>query len=399
MQVKQEQRHRSGEPGAGPDDGQERAGSLETGLRLLIGRLCLAGLGRHPALDEQLKRISQLARAGFDAAQIAALLEPLSHAVALLDELAADGGAAGTADAGEATGIRDQRNQLQREKAEVEELLRQLDARLETIAAFFALEEQQHSDIRDDTQRLNESVMDEVKEISADMGAASSLAELRGRVGSRLNAISRHIDDYRAREDRRHADQTNRTRALRTRVEELERESRALQRSLREEQRLALLDALTGIANRAAWNERISREFERWQHDAGVVCLLVWDVDHFKDINDEYGHKAGDRMLRVLAQHLAREMRPGDFVARYGGEEFVMLMAGRSMEEALQAANEIRAGVRDIAFHFRTVPVAVTLSCGITAFRTGDTPDTAFDRADRALYAAKDAGRNRCVMR
>jgi len=399
-----EQHHKSSEL-ASPRESDATATVDDPVLRRLVGRLCLAGLGRSPELDTQLKLISQMARSRLEVAQIQAILEPLTHAVTALDQPAAAATAVAAPDAagtGRCSGhseLQDQRAQLQHEKAEIEELLRQIDSHLETLASFFLHEERQHTSTRTDTDRLNTLVLDEVREISAEFCTDCSLAELRHRVGNRLNAISNHISDFRGRERHRQVEQTSRMQALKVRVVELERESRTLQHSLREEQRLALIDSLTGIPNRGAWDERIVSEHARWQRDGGLVCLLVWDVDHFKSINDEYGHKAGDKMLRVLAQHLARELRPVDFVARYGGEEFVMLLAVNSVEEALMTANRIRAQVPEIAFHFHETRVMVTLSCGITAFRTGDTPDSAFERADRGLYAAKGAGRNRCVVR
>ncbi len=191
----------------------------------------------------------------------------------------------------------------------------------------------------------------------------------------------------------------DRTLSLRARVEELERESRVLQNSLQEEQRAAMIDALTGIPNRAAYDDRMAHEFARWQRHGGTITIAAWDVDNFKGINDEFGHMAGDKVLRILGQHMARSVRGTDFLARYGGEEFLMIMVGMDADQALKACNKIRTGIQAIAFHFRDRPVTVTASCGITSFRMGDVPEMAFERADGALYEAKDGGRNRCVVR
>jgi diguanylate cyclase len=101
-------------------------------------------------------------------------------------------------------------------------------------------------------------------------------------------------------------------------------------------------------------------------------------------------------VLRVVAQHLAQHVRGTDFVARYGGEEFVMILCGTDVTQASATADKIRIGIENMGFHFHNKPVVVTASCGITAFRGDDTPETIFDRADRALYRAKDSGRNCC---
>lgn len=357
----------------------------------------MAGLGRSAELDTHLQHISQMARTGLDSAQIQSVLEPLTRAVSALDAPAPVPPSRESSPRHD--DLRDQREQLQREKAEIEQLLRQFDSHLETLTSFFALQEEQHTSAGTDTERLNTLVLQEMQAITSDIGGDHPLTDLRQRIGVRLQAIGSHMSHYRAREQQRRNEQSEQIHALKGRVEELERESHSLRHSLHKEQRQAMMDPLTGIPNRAAWNEHIAREFSSWQREGGVFSLLVWDVDHFKAINDKYGHKAGDEMLLALAQHMARELRATDFFARYGGEEFVMLLAHRSADEALKIANRIRTKVPEIAFRVRETRVAVTLSCGITTFRMGDTPDSAFERADRALYDAKDDGRNRCVVR
>jgi len=292
----------------------------------------------------------------------------------------------------------EQRTSLQREKVEIEDLLRQLDTRLEEVASHLAGEAAEQKSAQESTQQLNLLVMDEVHELNTDVQRSADIGELRGRVRVRLETINTHLQDFRAREEHRLNSQSDRTARMRVRIAELERESRTLQQSLQQEQRLAMIDALTGIANRAAYDARIEHEFLRWQRHGAPVSILAWDIDRFKSVNDAYGHKAGDKVLRVIGQHLAQHVRGTDFVARYGGEEFVMILVGTAAEQAMIAADKIRNGIASIGFHFRDRPVTVTASCGITTFRGGDTPDTIFDRADKALYRAKDAGRNCCIV-
>ena len=330
-----------------------------------------------------------------------ALLPELRSAVAELHErsiaeLSADEIAEGLERIARLLG--EQRASLQREKVEIEELLRQLDTRLEEVASHLAGDAAEQKSAQESTQQLNLLVMDEVHELNTDVQRSADMGELRGRVRVRLETINTHLQDFRAREEQRLSSQSDRTARMRVRIAELERESRALQQSLQQEQRLALIDALTGIPNRAAYDARIEHEFLRWQRHGAPVSILAWDIDRFKNVNDAYGHKAGDKVLRVIGQHLAQHVRGTDFVARYGGEEFVMILVGTAAEQAMIAADKIRSGIAGIGFHFRDKPVTVTASCGITTFRSGDTPETIFDRADRALYRAKDAGRNCCIV-
>ena len=292
----------------------------------------------------------------------------------------------------------EQRAQVQREKLELENLVQQTASRLEEITSHLASELDERNAVREDTEQLNRSVTDEVEQLRLTAQGAPDLPTLRTSLAARLDAISSHLTDFRSREDNRIKTYRERVQHMRQRISVLERESRSLHESLREEQRLAMIDGLTGIPNRAAYDDRIEQEFKRWKRFSRPVSILAWDIDRFKSINDAYGHKAGDKVLRVIGQHLARHVRDTDFVGRYGGEEFVMLLVGTAAEEARVVADKIRLEVAQLGFHFHNAPVAVTASCGITEFSGADTPDTIFDRADRALYKAKQAGRNCCVI-
>jgi diguanylate cyclase len=120
-------------------------------------------------------------------------------------------------------------------------------------------------------------------------------------------------------------------------------------------------------------------------------------LDNFKKINDTFGHRAGDRVLQNVAGCFKASVRATDFVARIGGEEFVILLNGLDIEAALQIANQVRTSVEALRFHFRGTPVKVTVSCGITTLQAKDLAGAAFDRADAALYRAKQAGKNLCL--
>lgn len=432
--------------------GERRWSALESRIRLLVGRLCLAAQGRDPRLDEQLRTLSESVRRALDPEQIDALLGPLSRAVAALDEhpdpiaqprigpaqadrvsAARDSvqhafnavlsrlarlpdirpliaelherpsdevGGDELAEALErvARHISEQRAQLNREKVEVEHLLQQVTSRLDEIAAHFEGDVLEQQAAKESTQRLNTLVMEEVNSLNTNAQRAVDLSELRQQVSARLDAIHSHLQEFRAREEARAESHHDKTERMRLRIAELERESRVLQQILQEEQRMAMIDALTGIPNRAAYDDRIELEFKRWKRHRHAISILAWDIDHFKAINDAYGHRAGDKVLRIIGQHLTKFLRETDFVARYGGEEFVMVLVGADTAQAYELANKIRVSIAEIGFHFRSQPVSVTASCGITGFHEQDTPDSVFDRADHALYRAKEAGRNCCVV-
>jgi diguanylate cyclase len=292
----------------------------------------------------------------------------------------------------------EQRLQVQREKLELEHLVQQMSSRLDEITTHLTSEVAERDAGQNESEQFRQLVTGEVEELKDTAERAADVTELRRQITQRLDAINHHLQDFRAREDTRIKGYRDRVQNMRTRISALEKESRSLHQSLKEEQRNALIDALTGIPNRAAYDDRIEQEFKRWKRFGRPVSILAWDIDRFKSINDAYGHKAGDKVLRVIAQHFAKHVRDTDFVGRYGGEEFVMLLVGSSAAEALVVADKIRLEVAQLGFHFHDHPVTITASCGITCMVGEDEPDAVFDRADRALYKAKQAGRNCCVI-
>ena len=161
--------------------------------------------------------------------------------------------------------------------------------------------------------------------------------------------------------------------------------------------RQASIDELTGLYNRFIFNQELSERFHRARTQAKSFCLILLDLDHFKQINDRYGHMVGDRMLVEVARLLKSVEGPEDFLGRWGGEEFV-LVTSRGREESLELAERIRRELKQ-----RQFPEGITLrcSCGIACSGSGEKtldPEELFRRADRALYQAKNEGRDRVVV-
>lgn len=160
-------------------------------------------------------------------------------------------------------------------------------------------------------------------------------------------------------------------------------------------EQMATVDGLTGLRNRRWLDDAFARCVTRCTREAMPLTLLMVDVDHFKNVNDRYGHQAGDRTLRDVAQTLAGALRPQDLVARYGGEEFAALLPDVSAGDALTVSERLRAGVEEAA---RLWPVPVTISIGAAVLSPSDTLEQLVARADQALYRAKSAGRNRVCL-
>ncbi len=162
---------------------------------------------------------------------------------------------------------------------------------------------------------------------------------------------------------------------------------------------LAVIDPLTGLHNRRYLDAHLASAIARATATGKPVCVLIFDIDHFKDINDVYGHDAGDDVLTDFAERLRQGVRGIDLVARYGGEEFMLVMPETDAEFARSVAERLRSDVERKSFATRTgVAIQVTVSIGVAEWRgVSDTAESLTKRADQALYAAKRAGRNRVV--
>ncbi|WP_353117065.1 diguanylate cyclase [Nitratidesulfovibrio sp.] len=168
--------------------------------------------------------------------------------------------------------------------------------------------------------------------------------------------------------------------------------NRRLQRMNAVLERLARTDPLTDLPNRSRLNALFRREVERAQRYRRPFSIAILDIDHFKRVNDEHGHLAGDRTLQVFASVVRDSVRAADTVGRWGGEEFLVLCPETTAEEAEQLAERLRGALRATPFEAGRIH---TLSAGVAAFREGDSVDTLLHRADIALYRAKNGGRDR----
>jgi diguanylate cyclase len=361
--------------------------AVEEVLRRLALRLAALVRTSDAEVDALLERLTTELRGTPSPASIEPLLDALGEVVTRLDEApAADGGEdAATVEA------------LRADIARLQELLATVSARLGDMTRYLAGELEAASTGEGGSRELDVRVREEMRALGEKTLAASDLASLQAEVNARLSLIDRHFSEYREREDARLAAYRHRAERMRDRVEELESQATTLQDSLRREHELALTDGLTGLPNRLAYERRMA-DVERDVRHGATACVGAFDIDHFKSINDTYGHAAGDAVLRIVGQTLARELEGRAFVARYGGEEFVVVFHHTSLADAGAVAQGLCATVEALAFHASSRPVTITMSGGITRFEADEEATDAFERADRALYAAKRAGRNRCVL-
>jgi diguanylate cyclase (GGDEF)-like protein/PAS domain S-box-containing protein len=222
--------------------------------------------------------------------------------------------------------------------------------------------------------------------VSAEV-VASFMLDDAGRPSSILG-ISRDNAERRASEAQLRAANES----LRSQLQEIEQ----LQVALREQ---AIRDSLTGCFNRRYLDETLERELSRARREAYPLALVILDLDHFKGINDTYGHQAGDAALKELANQLRADIRHEDVLCRYGGEEFVILMPRMPIGVATERAERWRRAIAEIRVRFGSFELAFTTSAGVAAYPDhARTPDDLMQCADQALYVAKSEGRNRVVV-
>ncbi len=284
------------------------------------------------------------------------------------------------------------------EEDEYENFLQQITTRLQEMVQFIEQQNQATEQTDGKGSALNKAMIDEVAGLKQGVESAGSLQELQQIVNSRLDAISDFVKQHHQLDDERRQSTKDNFVAMQQKISELEKESIELKVTLAKKNKEAMYDVLTAIPNRLFYEKRVQEDIGRWKRFDTPLSIAIWDVDKFKSVNDTYGHKAGDKVLKAIAQILNKRIRDTDFLARYGGEEFVMLLPGTVEEETLRLTNELRKSVEACAFHYNDESVDITISCGISGFRQGDELNAVFERADKALYQAKEAGRNRCVI-
>ena len=279
-----------------------------------------------------------------------------------------------------------------------EGFLSKLNERLAEVDQCLGSSGQLYSEGVEAGRQLNVSMREQVSAMQQSVDEATELEQLKSEVSSRLDQVVAAMDHFQTGERQRDASLSEQLDALVERIKNMEADSEKAEQRIEEQRQKALRDVLTQLPNREAYQQRLEQEFERWQRYGRALSMVVCDIDHFKHINDSYGHLAGDKVLRIIAKTLSKRLRKTDFIARYGGEEFVVLMPETSQQQALNVAEGVREAIAGCPFHFKEQRVSITMSFGVSEFLTGDLAEQVFIRSDKALYQAKEQGRNRCVV-
>lgn len=281
---------------------------------------------------------------------------------------------------------------------EFEGYLKQLNQRLDSFQNHLQQVNEGHDEAREQERSFSEELREQVSDLQTHVQEAAEPDNVKKALESRLDGMLTHMEQYQQQREARELEMAERLKTLSERVVSMEQEANNYRSHVEEQRKKALTDPLTGLPNRAAWTERLDAEVSLWQRYHNSLLLAVIDVDHFKRVNDDFGHLAGDKVLKIIGTQLSKKLRRTDFIARFGGEEFVILLPNTSMEEGEPLIQALRAAIEACPFHFKGERVTITCSAGLTAFQTGEGSKQAFERADQALYRAKRGGRNRIEL-
>lgn len=260
-----------------------------------------------------------------------------------------------------------------------------LGDKLDQFGSSFSNQIETMLDSIDQSMEVNEDYSSTLSELSSELGAAKNAGAVKTVVHQLVKA-------------------TSVVRASHKEMEDKLRESQSQVAELKDNLEAArfenLTDELTGLGNRRLFDQTMTRKVRASSGIGTTFCLIMLDIDHFKQFNDTWGHQTGDQVLRLVGMTIKNSISAPDIAARYGGEEFAVIMPDTTLDEAIMQADHIREAIKDRKLLKRSTGEKlgnVTVSAGVARHEQNDTAATLIERADAALYSAKRAGRN-CVM-
>jgi diguanylate cyclase len=259
-----------------------------------------------------------------------------------------------------------------------------------------AREERITGDIQRETQKILQEVLENVlnttddtaqygnklKSYSQKLNTANDLSEIKNLMKDIIEETSKMESS---------------SRGLQARLEQATHETEALRNKLEKKEREILIDVLTGLHNRKAFDKKLKELYDESQEQGSIFSAMMVDIDFFKKFNDTYGHKIGDEVLQIVGTTLKESVKGKDFAARYGGEEFIVLLPNTILSNASIVGEQIREALSGKSLKLKKTGQKIeniTASIGVSELHPDDTIDTVIERADKALYHAKDSGRN-----
>ena len=245
--------------------------------------------------------------------------------------------------------------------------------------------------------KINQKLQNQLIDMTGTVKKALSLDQVKEDINDKLQFIASTLEQKSTLEQQNQLQLSNKLNDMSAKVEQLEAQSKLFEEKLAEQQRKSMQDALTKLANRAAFDDYFAKAMVRFHHKPFQLAIVVIDIDDFKQINDTYGHTAGDKTLQVIANTIVKHVSKDVFVGRYGGEEFVLIYSKTTEKSLTKELNSINKYIARLPFKFKNNKVSITLSIGATHIKADDNIHIAFERADQAMYKAKKQGKNQVI--
>jgi len=283
------------------------------------------------------------------------------------------------------------------EKNELEHFIAQVTEQLVEITGYISVDQLEQKNGLSDTKDFHQQMNKEVIKMHENVHSASDIESLKQVLDENIHSLKDNIAGYLTRGKSRFNAAETRNQALSAQVIHMEKETQDLKKRLDENKQKLIFDTLTGIYNRMAYNDHIKKLMARWQRYEEQFCYAIIDIDHFKRVNDTYGHNTGDKVLKLVATIMQKNIRESDTLFRIGGEEFVLILPNTDIDQAAPTIEKIREAVGSSGFRFKEDKVVIHISAGLTQVNESDSEESLYERADKGLYQAKETGRNKLV--
>jgi len=288
---------------------------------------------------------------------------------------------------------------INHEKIEMESLIVDVTRQLNDISNVLTDEQIDSLEGRKDSANLQSLMTESVESIQTQVIQEDDIHKLKSSIKEHLGSIKTGVSSFVQRDNERYLKAEKRNSELQQQIKLMEKESSELQIKLSENRQKLMFDALTGVRSRLSYDEILEQEISRWSRYHETFSFAILDIDHFKVVNDQFGHNAGDKALQIVARMMAKNIRKTDFLFRIGGEEFVLLLPKTTMQNAQPLVEKIRSSVGTSSFRFKQQRVDISLSAGLTAITSEDSAESIYERADKALYEAKNSGRDQLILK
>ncbi len=283
---------------------------------------------------------------------------------------------------------------LSHRNKELEEFMVAALQHLSDTESHLASELSCHQDKFRDDRNFEDQIAKNMNIMSEDITVTSNVSLIKSILVTKIENINTHITDKRDQDMSKLKDTEKTLEDMSARLTEIKEEADELRKRSQEIEVESITDALTGIYNRKGYDDKMSETLAHVKRYGIKSSLIVCDIDFFKKINDNFGHKVGDLALIKLATLLKDRLRTNDFIARFGGEEFVVILPHTDIEGAAKAGLGLREYIDNAVFSYKGKEVPLTISIGVSEFTKDDDNSSVFERADHALYLAKKSGRN-----